>query len=154
MNNRESIRKSYKVVVIIWSAFLISLIMYFGIVMFLGFLERGQSSEHQMIFYVFFGFSMLEIAAIPFVKMFINNFKPSPGMFSPEEIKLKKKQKYMASSIVSFAISESVALYGFTLAFIGCDKIYFYILIGMGCIAMIANFPSSSAWDRIEGGID
>ena len=151
--SQENSQSRYRVLPIIWGAFVVSIIMYAGIAEFVVLSGNDPQSATDMIFYIFLGISVVEVLAIPFVKNHVGRLKWLPSETPDyEEVKRARQEKFVTSHIVAFAIAETPALYGLALALrFHAGKSQFYIFIAIAVIALLINYPSKSKWDALDG---
>ena len=60
--------------------------------------------------------------------------------------------KLLGATVVSFALCESLAIYGLVLFFLTGGTLDFFILLGCSFILFVLNFPRYSSWEEYAHG--
>jgi len=155
-NSTADLEKAYKARVIIGAAMIGVLLIYTGIVEFI----RAQNSPAEvftpapgpdvlaLLRYVFLGIAAVEFLVIQFLrKVMLSADSPArqalpSGSFVPET------QKLITVSVVTFALCESVAVYGLVLFLIGKNASDFYLFLLISVFYFAIFFPRYGAWEE------
>ena len=99
--------------------------------------------------YLFLGLAVVEFFVIRIIKnLILSRGGRTSTLSSQGEPSLAKVQKLFTAAIVSFAFSESVAIYGFVLFIIGGSSLDFYIFAFLSLIFFAVYFPRYSQWEE------
>lgn len=149
----DELKKGYRVAIIIGIAMIGSLFIYAAIVEFIkinykSFKGFSPFPEVEILRYIFFGITIAEFFLIGFIKKFIlsrevtDENNPNQRAFSP------RIQRLLTTAIVTYAICESIALYGFVLFLIGGSSFDFYIFMVISFIFYVGYFPRYLQWEE------
>lgn len=142
----SKLKENYNKFLLVWIAFVISLGVYIFVSEFVIFSKMEQITGKELLFYIFLAISISEIMVIRFIKQIILK-----GGISNQLSFEQKLNKLQISSIVSFAVAETPCLFGFVLAFLSHNRMYFYILVTISLIAFGLNFPNKTFWKEYLG---
>jgi hypothetical protein len=155
-NSTADLQKTYKVAVIIGLCMMGVLLIYTGVVEFL----RARNSSDEvftpapgpdvlaLLRYAFLGVAAVEFFVIQFLrKVMLSSDAPTrqtslPGSFAPEA------QKLITVSVVTFALCESVAVYGLVLFLVGRSASDFYLFLLISIFYFAVFFPRYGAWEE------
>jgi F0F1-type ATP synthase membrane subunit c/vacuolar-type H+-ATPase subunit K len=96
------------------------------------------SSMVDLLRYVFFGMAIVEFLLIRFLRRYMVSGAPSQA----------KIQKLFSLSILTYALCESVAIYGLILFLIGGKRFDFYSLMILSLIFFAITFPRYAQWEE------
>jgi len=120
---------------IIWGALLNAVIIYVVVLQVVG-PEAGDEKDWLMLRNVLLGVAIVSIVASFGIRLFITKRLAEAG--EPAAL-----QKAFASYIVSLALSESAAIFGVVIGFIGAplsEYLAFFVIGGLGLIAQPPTF--------------
>jgi F0F1-type ATP synthase membrane subunit c/vacuolar-type H+-ATPase subunit K len=150
----DELKKSYRIVLIIGSAMIASLFIYAALVVFMKshyrpFEGLSPFSNIDILKYILYGLALCEFFLIGLIKKMIISGK----LLSTESHQQKSQftphiQKQVKASIITFAICESVAVYGLILFFLSGSVIDFLGLFVLSLIYFIVFFPRYSQWEQ------
>ena len=123
----DMLQKQFNIVRIIWLAMLVSLAIYLVISQLAADAVRQTASDDiplDLMRRILIGISVAELLFIDFFRK--RRLKPQPGA-SPEAV----IQKYSVTSLVSYAVAESIGIFGMVLYFLGDNVVYLYFLIAI-----------------------
>ena len=135
--NKDNLRNPYRIMQIIWLAMLSSLAVYAAVCHLAGDSIRQELREGiplDLIRNILIAVSAGELAAIHFIRKKILSI--SRGMEKQNII-----QKYLLASIISYAVCESIAIFGLFLYFLGSSQQTLYSFIGISALAMFYHRP-------------
>lgn len=148
------LRKAYKTTVIIGLAMMASLLIYTIVVEnikkhydpFGGFAPMPNDTAATLR-YALLGLAIAEFFLIQLLNKIILSSKvpiqktPGTGQFGPEV------QKLMSAAIVTFALCESVSIYGLVLFLIQGNSTDFYLFLLISLFYFSISFPKYSTWE-------
>lgn len=136
-------------------AFVIGLAMVFGVFIYAGIIEflarnkapfTGYAPLHwntfSMLRLALLGAALLDFALIPFLRRRILSAPVRKGEVSSGAGRL------ISSCIVSFALCESIAVYGLVLFLISGARPEFYVFLSLSLLAFLINFPRQERWQE------
>ena len=135
--NTDTLQKHFNVIRIIWLAMLASLGIYFVICQLAGDALRQHAGDEaflDLMRRVLIGIAAAELIFTDFFRKWI--LKARPGMTAAMVV-----QRYSLMSLVSFAVAESIGIFGLVLYFLGDTKAYLYFLIAISALAMFYYRP-------------
>lgn len=144
MITKKEVSKSLLVLNIIWAAILVSLAIY----LFIGHIIAAdlQTSmdvqTYTIIKFVFFILAFVILISTRFVKKF---FLSSAKVQTEQTSSLNQNpilQKYTVAMIITWALSETIGIFGLILFLLGKSSMDFYILIMISAVAMFINRPN------------
>ena len=150
----DKLRDAYRRTSIVGMAMLASLFMYLVVAMaiqttqdpFEGFasFEGGE-----LIRNVFLALSLIQIIAIKIIKSRALSIpSPTPAHGSPTDPS-RLAGILATSSIVNFALAESIAVYGLVLFLLNGSSTDFYIFLGLSFLAFVMFFPRYEQWEEL-----
>jgi hypothetical protein len=151
----EELRKAYKITVIIGVFMMSSLLVYAAVVElikkeFAPFAGFSPLPDDQV---TMLRYALLGLAAVAFFLIrYLKRVMPTPkspsgisqiyGQYSPEV------QKCMTVEIVTFALCESVAIYGLVLFLIQGNSMDFYVFLLLSLFYFAIYFPRFGTWEE------
>lgn len=135
--NSNTFRNQYKIIQIIWLAMLASLAVYAAVSHLAGNSIRqdfGEGIPLDLIRNVLIGISAAELALVHLIKKKILTIHR--GMGQQTVI-----QKYLLASVLSYAICESIGIFGLLLYLLGGSQETLYSFIGISALAMFWHRP-------------
>ena len=146
------LQKAYKVTVVIGLVMIGTLVIYTGIVEFLktkdsGFKEFGAAPDVvALLRYVLLGVTIVEFFAIQFVKkaMLSAGARVQTSVTGP----MGPEAQLVSAAIVTFALCESVAVYGLVLFLLGRSTPDFYLFLLISVFYFGIFFPRYGAWEE------
>jgi F0F1-type ATP synthase membrane subunit c/vacuolar-type H+-ATPase subunit K len=138
----EDLKRVYRLATILGIAMISSLFIYALIVEFIkvkvNININFPSSMVDLLRYVFFGIAIGEFLLITFLRSRMVSGAPS----------LAKIQKLLSMTILTYALCESVAIYGLILFLIGGRRFDFYSLMILSLIFFAIYFPRYAQWEE------
>lgn len=135
--NGETLEKQYRALQIIWVAMLLSLGAYVAVGQLAGdSIRQGISDSMPLdtIRTILFGVSVVELIGIHYVRKTMLRLSRGTAQQAVA-------QRYSVTSIISYAVSESIGIYGLVLYFLGDDIQSLYVLMGISALAMVYYRP-------------
>ena len=134
----EDLKRVYRVATIIGIAMISSLFIYAFIVEFIKVDVNINlpSSMVDLLRYLFFGVAIGEFLLIRFLRSRMVSGAPSPA----------KIQKLFSMTIITYALCESVAIYGLIFFLIGGKRFDFYSFMILSLIFFAIYFPRYAQW--------
>ena len=148
--NTETLQKHFNVIRIIWLAMLASLAIYLVVCQLAGDAIRqevGNDVPLDLMRRILIGISAALLLLIDVVRK--RTLKPREGM-TPEAA----VQRYSVTSLVSYAIAESIGIFGMVLYFLGESDIYLYFLIAISAMTMVYYRPKFEALEALVRGAE
>ena len=149
-DHHREVKNMYRMTAIIGGAMAASVFIYAGVVEFLvrfgklgGFNYPLQQAEFLRI--IFMGIAIANYALIVFLRG--RNYAAVRNI-PPERFPAALGKLYNGA-IISFAISESVAILGLVFFFLTGDRLNFYVFMAVSVLFFIIFFPRLSAWQKI-----
>jgi F0F1-type ATP synthase membrane subunit c/vacuolar-type H+-ATPase subunit K len=136
----EEIKRRYRLATIIGIAMISSLVIYALIVEFIKVNINIilPSSVVDLLRYLFFTIAIVEFIFIRFLRSQMVSGVPSPA----------KIQKLFNMTIITYALCESIAIYGLILFLIGGRRFDFYSLMILSLIFFAIYFPRYAQWEE------
>jgi len=139
MTNTDNLKKQFKMLQIIWVAMIAPLAIYLIISHMAGdSIKEGASARNEipldMLKNILYIVSIIELGAAYYIRKII--LKVNPEMTGATAI-----QKYIAASIITFFLSESVGIYGLVLYLLGDEMFNMYIFIIISAAALFYFHP-------------
>jgi len=159
MFDDTNLKNAQKTALIISFAFIFSLGIYVGLVEFLlGDLDLGMGSTNLgFLRYVFMAFAAVEVVLMLIIKNRILSGQtkfiqqPDSGKDSPKPGEGEFINRLRSAHIITFALCESIAIYGLILFILEKDKTVFYAFLGVSLFLMLVHFPKYDDWkSRLE----
>lgn len=150
----SDLRKAYKVTVIIGLALMASLLVYTIVVEnikklfdpFAGFAPMPDDAA-EMLRYVFLGITVLNLVLIGVLNKLILSAK-APAVKSPGYARFGAEARaLMTAAMVTFALCESVALYGLVIFLVQGSSNDFYLFLLISLLYFSIFFPRYSTWE-------
>ncbi len=141
----DAMEKSFKVLQMIWIFMLCSVIVYVLVCNMLeGKLEINEDSSIpvELLRNILLGISVMELLGLKFLRAKLMEVKP--GITKEEAA-----QKFMVTSIISFAICESVAIFGMVVFLLGDMMNVLYIFAGISILGLFYYKPSREEYEDI-----
>ena len=154
------LRRTYRVAAIIGLAMGLGVLMYLVIVQFLstspGFPREASTLPWaDMLRYVFLGIALAEFFLINTVRRLM--LRPRQGRNVQEGPFSATTVRLLTTSIITFAICESVAILGLVLFFLTREASDYYLLMAISLICFAVYFPRYGQWkawvEAEEGGV-
>ena len=152
--SNEELRKAYRIAAVIGAAMIASLVMYAVVVElikkqnapFSGFSPMPDGFE-------ILRYALLAVVAVEFIVIrFLNTLilsgrvpirsSPTTAPYAPGV------QRLITASIISYALCESVAVYGLVLFFIQGNSNDFYLFLALSLLCFIVYFPRYNTWEE------
>lgn len=150
----ESLRKGYRLAVYICCAMIASVFIYTGVVEYLAATNAPFSGFSPMpaevygkLRLILLGVAIVDFALIPFIRnrALAGGNRPGNALASnlPEPV-----MRLVTASIVSFALCESIAIYGLVLFLINGGRPEFYLFLIIALAAFAVHFPRLARWQE------
>jgi hypothetical protein len=159
MFDETNLKNAQKGALIISFAFIFSLVIYAGLAeFFLGDIDPGKGfSDLSFLRYILMAVAAIEVILMVIIKNFILSGKakflqqPGPGKDSPGPNEGEFINRLRSAHIITYALCESIAIYGLILFMLGKDKTEFYAFLGVSLFLMLVHFPKYDDWkSRLE----
>ena len=134
---------------IVWGALLVSVFIYGGVVSFAGADEPKSAEELQMFLIVFSAIAAGEIPVIFVLRKMLFFDKLDDRDFDDRG---DVADNYFTASIITWALCESIAIYGFMLAFLSGEVIYYFPFAAVAVAMMLYFRPQLGAQLEAFGG--
>ena len=167
MIEETNVRNAQKTALIISFSFIFTLGIYAGIAEFvLG--DSNPISVPSYTRFIFMAIAAVEVILMVIIKNRIisgeNKFpshpaplsierteQPDSKIDSPEEKEREFINRLRTAHIVTYALCESIAIYGLVLFILQKDKTEFYAFLGVALFLMLVHFPKYDDWkSRLE----
>jgi F0F1-type ATP synthase membrane subunit c/vacuolar-type H+-ATPase subunit K len=140
----DELKKTYRVVVFIGMAMIMNLFIYAALVELLKanlkpFRGFSPTSDIEILKYLFFAIAVTEFFLIRFIRNRILSVK---GTLS------SRISKLLSVTIVTYAISESNAIFGLVLFLIGGSSLDFYTFMVISLFFYAIYFPRYNQWEE------
>lgn len=152
ISSMDELKKAYRISVIIGIAIIASVFIYAVVVELIKseyepFKGFSPFQEIEILRYILLGISIAEFFFIRYIRNFVLSGKTmmatsKQGQFSAPI------QRLITTSIVSYALCESVAIYGLVLFLIGGDSLDFYAFMVLSLVYFAVYFPRYSQWEE------
>jgi hypothetical protein len=150
----ESLRKGHRTAVIIGWLMILSVLAYAGVAEYLtrsnapfaGFAPLPKDIFNKLRL-VLLGVCLLDFAFIPFLRNRVLFAQNRPDMPAPGR-PLTPESKLVASSIITFALCESIVIYGIVLFLVNGARQEFYFFFFLSLIAFAVHFPRYERWQE------
>lgn len=155
--DKEQIEKSFMILRIIWAAILGTLIIYLFICYQFGDqIQQPSRSQFPLatLRNILYGVAAVTLLLSHFFRRFMLTRRPgssgTTALKSPSHSNLSSVLgKYTVALIVSLALSESIAIYGLVLFFLGDDYQTLYFFVGISAIAMFFYRPKKEELEEL-----
>jgi hypothetical protein len=158
--NEESLRKGYRLAVYICCAMIASVFLYTGVAEYLAIKNapfHGYSPMPAAVYdklrLILLGVALVDLALIPFIRNSALKAGSRPGTANvanlPEPV-----GRLVTASIISFALCESIAIYGLVLFLINGGRQEFYLFLLIALVAFAIHFPRFGRWQEWVQGMD
>jgi len=152
--NEESLRKGYRLAVYICCAMIASVFVYTGVVEYLaaknapfhGF-RHLPAAVYDKLRLILLGVALVDLALIPYIRNSALKGGGRPGSATVAALP-GPVQRLVAVSIISFALCESVAIYGLVLFLINGGHPEFYLFLAIALAAFAIHFPRYTRWQE------
>jgi F0F1-type ATP synthase membrane subunit c/vacuolar-type H+-ATPase subunit K len=138
----EELKRVYRLATIIGIAMISSLFIYVFVVEFIkvnvNININLPSSMADFLRYLFFAIAIVEFLLIRFLRSHMISGPSSPA----------KIQKLFSMAVITYALCESVAIYGLILFLIGGRRFDFYSLMILSLIFFAIYFPRYAQWEE------
>jgi hypothetical protein len=150
----ESLRKGHHTAVLIGCFMIISVLVYAGVVeyftrnnaLFAGFAPLPVNVFNKLRL-ILLGAGLVDLALIPFLRNRVLTAQ-NRAEVSPVGRPLTPEGKLVSASIISFALCESIAIYGFVLFLINGARKEFYLFFFLSLMAFAIHFPRYERWQE------
>ena len=128
--------------VVVWGGLMMGMITYFVVLVIITADGAGTDADNlelvNALSPILFGVSVILIPVIFFLRklLFFKRFEEG-GFGSVTEL----KGAYFTASIVSWALAEAIAIFGFLLSFLSYELIYYLAGFGLSAALFLALFP-------------
>ena len=153
--NNGGLKSAYRRTAVIGGAMMSTLVMYAVVALaiastsdpFEGFASFGDGG---LLRNVFLGLSLLQVVAIKIIRdRALQSPNPSSGVpTSKPDARSQLVPRLVSTSILTFAIAESMALYGLVLFLLNGDSMDLYIFLGLSLLTFIMFFPKYHQWEE------
>jgi len=151
VNPFDALKKSHRQATLIGLAMISSLFIYVIVVESIKCYFQGMAPLFivEILRYLFFGLAFVEFFLIRFLRKRLLSFNAGTGDLSnQEEARSPMVQRLLIVTIISYALCESVAIYGLILFFIGGSRLDFYTFLILSLIYFAAYFPRYNGWEE------
>ncbi len=129
--------KGLRTLKLIWFAMLVSLTIYLFIGLYVGpDLQPSTSRETLDLFRpILYGFAFITLILSRYIRRMIMSGKgrrEPPGQVPPQSV----FQRYSTATVIAFAMSESIGIYGLLLFFLGKNQTDLYLLLLLSAAAL------------------
>ncbi len=150
----ESLRRGYRTAVVIGCAMIFSVLVYAGIVEYLCQSKApfaGFAPVTPDVFgtlrLVLLGGCLLDFALIPFLRNRVLSAQIQGGAQAAGPLPALVG-RLIAASMISFALCESIAIYGLVLFLMNGARSEFYLFLGLSFVALAIHFPRLERWQE------
>jgi hypothetical protein len=172
MFDETNLRKNHQQMLIIAFAMIFSLVIYAGLAeFFLGDIEMfpgGEFSEYSTFRYMIIAISAVIIILMVIIrnrilagKIRIPSQLSQPSAEPAQQAEMKKDSpetkenefimRLRLAHIVTYALCESIGVFGLLIFIVGKDKTEFYAFLGVSLFLMLVHFPKYDDWkSRLE----
>ena len=152
--NEESLRKGYRLAVYICCAMIASVFVYTGVVEYLaaknapfhGF-SPLPAAVYDKLRLILFGVALVDFALIPFIRNSALKAGGRPGT-APVANLPGPVGRLITVSLITFALCESIAIYGLVLFLINGGRPEFYLFLIIALAAFAIHFPRYTSWEE------
>ena len=159
MFDETNLKNAQKVALMISFAFIFTLVIYAGLAeFFLGDLDLSKgSSDISLLRYILMAAAAIEVILMVIIKNRILSGEtkiiqqPGPEKDSSKPDEGEFINRLRSAHIITYALCESIAIYGLILFMLGKDKTEFYAFLGVSLFLMLVHFPKYEDWkSRLE----
>ena len=155
----EKLKKTYQVALMMGLAMIGSLFVYAACVEliktnFRPFKGFSPFPGQEILRYLFLGMTVAEFALIKFIRRFILQGKEAtPGISRSQDPSFSSSRvsKLLSAAIITYALCETVAIYGLVLFFMGGSSFDFYFFMVLSLIFFAVYFPRYNQWQDWMG---
>ena len=155
--DKEQIEKSFSILRIIWAAMLVTLIIYLFICYQFGDqIQQPSLSQFPLatLRNILYGVAAVTLLLSHFLRRFMLTGRlgssGATALKSPSHSNISSVLgKYATALIVSLALSESIAIFGLVLFFLGDDYQTLYFFVGISAIAMFFYRPKKEELEEM-----
>ena len=152
LNNDEPLRKGHRLAVYICSFMIVSVFVYAGVVEYLaannapfhGF-SPMPGSVYDKLRLILLGLALVDFALIPFMRNRALAGNRRPGTVATTNLP-EPVARLLTASMISFALCESIAIYGLVLFLINGGRPEFYLFLLIALAAFAIHFPRYARW--------
>ena len=154
VESMEELKMGYRLATVIGIAMIASLFVYVAVVELIKknsvpFRGFAPFPETDVLRYVFLGVAVACFFLIRFIKDLVLSRKTTIGVEPHKKRAFSAHiQKLLSTSIITYALCESVAIYGLVLFLIGGRSSDFYIFLVISLIFFIVYFPRYNQWEE------
>lgn len=152
--SEDSLRRGHRLAVLIGWAMILSVLAYAGVVEFLSRSNApfaGYSPLPADVFntlrLVLLGVCLIDFAIIPFLRRRVLSARNQPGR-PPVGNLPAPVARLLSASVTSFALCESIAIYGFVLFLLNAARQEFYLFFCLSLLAFVIHFPRHERWQE------
>lgn len=150
--SEESLNKAHRTATLVGLFMVFSVLIYAGVVEFLvrskdpfaGF-SPLPPDVYNMLRMILFILGIIDFALIPFLRKCRLTMQQGCGSL-PADSQPNPAGKLFSVSIISMALSESIAIYGLVLFLLNGARVDFYVFFFLSLIAFTAFFPRYERW--------
>jgi hypothetical protein len=151
---KEAVEKGIKTLWLIWAVGMLGLFAYLSIIYTLGeeITPTGKDLPLELLGNIFYGVSVIVLYLGHFIRTRITKDTSFSAQLFKNKTQLNQPlflAKYNMAVVVSWAMAESVAIFGLVLFFIGADYQTFYILLAISALAMVFFRPKRAELEEL-----
>lgn len=152
---KDAIEKGMKQLWLIWAVMILGLLAYLAIIYTLGeeITPTGKDLPLELLRNIFYGVSVIVLYLGHFIrKRIIKNTRFSTQLYKDRKEFSNQPSymmKYTAAVVASLAMSESIAIFGLVLFFIGADYQTFYIFLAISALGMFYFRPKRAELEEL-----
>jgi len=149
----EGVKKAHRQATLIGVAMISSLFIYVIVVESIKSYFQGMAPLFivEILRYLFFGLTFVEFFLIGFLRKRLLSFGAVMDVFSDQGKTFSPMaQKLLTVTIISYALCESVAIYGLILFLIGGKRLDFYTFLILSLIYFAVYFPRYNRWEELS----
>jgi F0F1-type ATP synthase membrane subunit c/vacuolar-type H+-ATPase subunit K len=146
----DALKKAHRQATLIGVAMISSLFIYVIVVESIKSYFQGITPLFivEILRYLLFGLAFVEFFLIGFLRKRLLSFNTGVGGPSNQEEARSPIQRLLIVTIISYALCESVAIYGVILFLIGGSRLDFYIFLILSLIYFAVYFPRYNRWEE------
>jgi len=154
LNNEEPLRKGHRHAVIICSFMIASVFVYAGVVEYLaaknapfhGF-SPMPAAVYDKLRLILLGLALVDFTLIPFMRNRALAGSRRSGTVATANLP-EPVMRLLTASMISFALCESIAIYGLVLFLINGGRPEFYLFLLIALAAFAIHFPRYARWQE------
>ncbi|MBI5199345.1 MAG: hypothetical protein HZA09_04935 [Nitrospirae bacterium] len=148
----DELKRGYRIATIIGIAMIASVFIYAFVVEFIKkeftpFVGFFPFSEAGVLKYILLGITISEFFLIRFIRNLILSGRGAMSASYQTGQSSASIQRLITMSIITYALCESVAIYGLVLFFLAGDSLDFYTFMFISLIYFAMYFPRYSQWE-------